>query len=484
MTIVIGCDSFLALRNVRNGNLAQHLAGERVVAFVNPLQYEGSVEVAPKGIEIQPLIDFFARNDATLAPLMSRAYHARKCYYDPGTMWEKMRTSSYEHNQNNRLRLAASLTAARARFYYYAWQGRRGNAQLWRHDFTQALRQHPVTQQYERILEDLDASVVAAFSLEGPREMALIEAAHNLGLPTLVMIRSRDNLAAKIQHLPNADAFCVWSQTTRDFLLHLYPETAPERVHITGSPQFDRHLDPAYRLTREAFFEQVGLDPDPARRLIVYTCATPELIKHEIHITQHLADAVHAGKLGKGTQLLVRGHPRGFGSAYPLLEQEYADARVYPRPTDVPYRSGQHEAEVVKIILEDEPMHLATLAYQDVQVNVSGTMLVDSAIVDKPSVAVHYDLPADVPEGLKVRRFYQRSDMKAIMNMGGFRVAYSPEACLQWINGYLENPALDAEGRARLRTHEIGTADGKAGERIAALFQQLLHGERNEQPAI
>lgn len=484
MSIIIGCDSFLALRNVRNGNLAQHLAGERVIALVNPLQYEGSVEVAPEGVEVQPLIDFFARSDAALAPLMSRAYHARKCYYDPGTMWEKMRTSSYEHNRTSKLRLTASLAAARARFYYYAWQGSRGQAQAWRQDFTQALRRHPVTRQYERILQQDDARLVAAFSLEGPREMALIEAANNLGLPTLVMIRSRDNLAAKIQHLPDASAYCVWSQTTRDFLLHLYPETPPERVHITGSPQFDRHLDPAYRLSRAAFFEQVGLDPDPSRRLIVYTCATPELIKHEIHITQHLADAVHAGKLGEGTQLLVRGHPRGFGSSYPLLEREYADVRVYPRPTDTPYRSGQHEAEVVKIILEDEPMHLATLAYQDVQVNVSGTMLIDSAIVDKPSVAVHYDLPADVLEGLKVRRFYQRSDMKAIMNMGGFRVAYSPDEGLQFINRYLENPTLDAEGRARLRTHEIGTADGQAGVRIATLFQQLLRVERHEQPAV
>ena len=47
MSIVIGCDSFLALRNVRNGDLARHLEGEHVVAFVHPSQYEGSVAVAP-----------------------------------------------------------------------------------------------------------------------------------------------------------------------------------------------------------------------------------------------------------------------------------------------------------------------------------------------------------------------------------------------------------------------------------------------------
>jgi hypothetical protein len=472
MTIVIGCDSFLALRNVRNGDLSQHLAGERIVALVNPRQYQGSLDVAPPGVGIRPLIDFRADSDRTLERLMDRAYHARKSYYDPGTMWSKIRASSYERHHQRPLRLALSLAASRAAFWYYRWQGSRGKAQQWRQDFAQALRRHPVVRQYEQALREMDAKLVAAFSLEGAHEMALMEAAHNLGLPTLVMIRSRDNLAAKIQHLPDADAYCVWSLSTKEFMLRLYPEIPPERIHVTGSPQFDRHLNPACRLPREDFFAQVGLDP--ARPLVVYTCATPQLIRHEIHIVQHLADTVHAGRVGHGAQLLVRGHPRGFGSSYPLLQREYPGVKVYPRPGDHPYRSGQHEAEVVRMILEDEPMHLATLAYQDVQVNVSGTMLVDSAIVDKPSVGVYYDLPHDVPAGLSVRRFYQRSDMQSIIPTGGFRLAHTPDECIEWINRYLDDPTLDAAGRQRLREHDVGCVDGQAGRRLAAVLQSLL----------
>jgi hypothetical protein len=286
------------------------------------------------------------------------------------------------------------------------------------------------------------------------------------------MIRSRDNLSAKIDHLPDADAYFVWADSTRDFLLHMYPEIPPESVHVTGSPQFDRHLDPAFRLSRQAFFEGIGLDPD--RPLIVYTCATPRLIKHEINITQHLADAVRDGKFARNAQLLVRGHPRGFGSSYPLLHQTYPGVVVYPPPTAYEYRSPEHEAQVVRLILEDEPMHLATLAYQDVQVNVSGTMIVDSAILDKPCVGVHYDLPADVHKGLSVRRFYKRSDMRPIINSGGVRLANSPEECIAAINRYLENQQLDAEGRKRIRETECGPLDGRAGERLAAGILRLV----------
>jgi hypothetical protein len=272
----------------------------------------------------------------------------------------------------------------------------------------------------------------------------------------------------------------VWSDVTREILLRLYPEVSAERVHVTGSPQFDRHLDPAFRLPRAEFFRRVGLDSD--RPLVVYTCATPKLIPHEIDIVQHLADAVAAGRLqrnGARAQLLVRGHPRGFGSSIPLLREPRADVTVFPPPGRSTYRSPDHEAEVVRLILDDEPVHLATLACQDVQVNVAGTMTVDSAILDKPIVNVFYDLPRNVPAGLSVRRFYQRSDYKPIVESGGVAFARDPDDCIALINRLLAGPGLHADGRRRIRETDCGPLDGRAGERVAqALASQC--GKRPE----
>lgn len=474
MTIVIACDSFLALRNVRNGNLGTRLsaAGERVVVLVDPAQYEGSLQRAPDDVEIRRLLPFDAREEPQLKPLMDRAYMARKSYYDPKTLWTKLSFSSARNNTDNRLRRLASTARARLRLARYWWYGRQGRAQAWREQFAAALQQHPIMAEYERLLTDLDADVVVAFSLEGPREMALMEAARKMGLTTAVMIRSRDNLSSKIQHIPSADAYFVWAEITKEFLTYMYPEIAPEQVTVTGSPQFDRHLNAEYRLTRDEFFAGIGLDP--ARPVIVYTMATPNLIKHEINITQHLADAVRDGRFARDAQLLVRAHPRGFGSDFAMLHRTYPGVAVYPPPTDVPYMSAAHEADVVRLILEDEPMHLATLAYQDVQVNVSGTMLVDSAILDKPCVAVYYDIPASTPKGLSTRRFYERSDMRPIVNSGGVRMAHTPAQAIQFINCYLEDPQLDAEGRTRIRNMDVGPLDGRAGERLAEGILRLV----------
>jgi hypothetical protein len=470
MTIVIGADSFLALRNVRNGELGPRLSEEGVLVWVDPHQLAGCRAAQPAEVELGCLEEFDPAREPALRGLLSRAYLARKCYYEPRTQWFDFLWSSHRHNRRNRLRRIASVGRAATALAAYWAAGRLGRAQRWRRQFAAALRGHPVTLTYRGRLQDVDAQAVVGLSLEGTREMPLLEAANSLGIPTAVMIRSRDNLAAKIPHLPDATAYLVWAEATRRYLVHMYPEIPPERVHAVGSPQFDHHLNPRCRLGRDEFFSLMRLDP--SRPLIVYTLATPGLIDHEIDIAQHLADAAHAGAF-HGAQLLVRGHPRMFGSSLPLLHRESPEARSYPPPTAAAYRSPQHEAQLVRRILEDEAVHLATLAYQNVQVNVCGTMTIDSAVLDKPTVNVYYDLVKGVPTGLSVRRFYERADVKAMMAYGASRLARDPQECIDLINGYLADPRMDAAGRQRARDEDCGPLDGAAGSRIADLLASL-----------
>jgi len=467
--ILLGCDSFLSLRNVRNGNFNCHLTDIR--ALVDPNQLHGSLTARPEGVEVGTLVDFDIYRDPTLSRLFQATYMARKAYYDGWTLWSKLRSSSYQSYPKPGLHQMASLTMAGLRFAKGWLRGALGQAQAGRQACARALRRHPLASEYHRMFEELEPDVVVAFSLEGRREMLLMEAANDVGIPTAAMIRSRDNLSSKIQHLPDAEIYFVWSHVIRGFLLKIYPEIDPQRVLVTGSPQFDHHLDPAYRLDRETFFSRVNLDP--SRPLIVYTMATPGLIHHEIDIVQHLADATHAGRFVRRAQLLVRGHPRMFGSNVKLLRKEYPEARSYPPPTKVAYKSPAHEADVVRLILEDEPVHLATLAYQDVQVNVCGTMTIDSAILDKPTVNVYYDLVQGISPGLSVRRFYERSDVKQMMAYGASRLARDPEEGIRLINRYLDDPTLDAEGRRRAREQDCGPLDGQAGRRMAEGIARL-----------
>jgi len=469
MSFVIGCDSFLSLRNVRNGDLGGKLKDLRV--WVDPQQLAGSQVACPEGVELDSLIDFDPVEHRGLGELIDRTYQARKAYFDGWTHWNEQVGSIYRRHPNRPFRRLGALSLSGGRFISSWISGAAGSAVSGRRSCGEALQGAAGVESYRRRFESHPPEAVAVFSLEGRREMLLAEAANAAGIPLAVMIRSRDNLAAKIRHLPAAARYFVWSEATKNFMVAMYPEIDPQRIHVTGSPQFDRHLDPAFRLDRETFFSRIGLDP--GRPLIVYTLATPGLLDHEIDIAQHLADAAHAGKFLRGAQLLVRGHPRMFGSDLRLLRREYAEAKCFPAPAPAPYRSPGHESEVVRLILEDEPVHLSTLAFQDVQVNVCGTMTIDSAILDKPVVNIYYDLVRSLPAGLSVRRFYERSDVKQMMAYGTSRLARTPEEGIRLINEYLENPQLDAAGRRRARELDCGPLDGRAGERIATLIRGI-----------
>lgn len=473
MSIIIGCDSFLALRNVRSGDMGRWLASEGVQVWVDPRHLPGSQLVKPEGTRLGCLEEDI-RKDPVMDRLLLGVGYARKCYYDPATIWADFVYSSHRNNRTNPLRRVASTGRAAGRFAGFWLAGCTGLAQRWRGDFARAVRNHPIAERYRRRFRQEGAEVVASFSPEGFRELVLIEAANSLDIPTVVMIRSRDNLASKIPFLPFADAYLVWSDVLRNSLLAMYPEVSPDRVHVTGAPQFDRHVNPAHRLDRAHLFSLLGLDP--ARPLIVYSMGVCTVIPHEIEIVQHLADAAHAGKFVRGAQLLVRGHPRMFGSDVKLLHREYPEARSYPRPTTAPFGGSAHEASVVRHILEDEPVHLSLLAYQDVQVNVCGTMTIDSAIHDKPIVNIYYDLVEGLPSGVSVRRFYKRSDTKQMMSYGASRLAHDPDECIELINRYLMDASIDAGGRARARQEDCGPLDGGAGLRAAGIMQDLHKG--------
>lgn len=480
MSIVIGCDSFLALRNVRNGDLGRRL--ENLQVWVDPKQLEGSERAAPPGAVVQPLVDFDYLSDPWLGELIPPAYEARKAYYDGWTLWNERIGSIGRSRQGNALRRGLSMAAAGVRWARGWCRGAAGAAVRGRRAVAQALQKHSLAEEYARRFAEIDCEAVAAFSPEGMREMLLIESANRVNVPTAVMIRSRDNLSAKIQHLPFAGLYFVWSEATRRFFLRMYPEIDPARVLVTGSPQFDHHLEPAYRLEKTELFSLIGLDP--RRPLVVYTMATPGLIEHEIDIAQHLADAAHAGTLSRGAQLLVRGHPRMFGSDVKLLHREWPEAKFYPRPTNASYNSAAHEGDVVRLILEDEPVHLATIFHQDVQVNVCGTMTIDSAILDKPVVNVYYDLVPDVPFAHSVRRFYERTDIREMMAYKASALAKTPSHCIELINHYLANPKQDAEGRRRAREEDCGPLDGQAGTRIATALEQISRARQTSGNAV
>ncbi len=469
MAIIIGCDSFLSLRNVIYGDLHKHL--DDIHVLVDPNQYESSSDIVGNIFHIDSLIDFDYTFNKDLNSQIERTYFSRKAYFASYTFFSMIQSRSYHHYQNSKVKRIISQIS-----YLFKWLqgwvlGVFGYPIQTRVKISNILQQDDHIKQYKNIFDKVKPKAVISFSPEGKREMLLVEAAKKYNIPTIVMIRSRDNIVAKIRHLPLSDYYFVWSNHIKNDLINIYPETDKNKIIITGSPQFDHHLNEKYRYSREEFFSIIGLDPN--RPLIVYTMTTPGIMEEEIKIVQKIADSINEGKLYNQPQFLVRGHPRMFGSNVKLLLQEYSDAKVYPQKGKFEYQSKEHESIISKMIINDEKMHLSTLFYQDIQINVCGTMTIDSSIFDKPIINIYYDYEKNTPWGLSVKRFYDRSDVKHMINYGLSDLAINHNHCLELIEKYLKNPARKSAGRKKARENDCGDLDGGAGLRISKAINDI-----------
>ena len=464
--IFIACDSFLALRNVRNAELGTRLSemGYRVRVFVDPHQIEGSIEAKVPGIEIEPSLDFNPNSYRELQRWLYWMNLGRRSFKDPTTHYSKLE-----------YRLASRRLMKYFPFLYFTlgWIiGALGLFRIFRKLSLKALRQTSEYERYRSLLAKEHPAVVAGFSPEGYREMVLLQAAADSGIPTMIMIRSRDNLTSKIVFLPEVDEYLVWSEHQKEYFYRLYPELNNHPVNVVGSPQFCRHKDESFRLKREEFFEKVKLDT--SRPMVVFCLENPAVAPHQGNMAVALAEAFEKGRINHGAQLLIRNHPRAFGSDYdPLGGRKFDSVSVYPLPTPVPL--GKHDSNLVQLILNDELMHLATMTYQDVNVNIMSTVIIDSAILNKPVVNVAFDIPENTPRSITVKRFFKRTDFKIIEEIGATDKANSMDELIEMINFYLDNPQHKSKERLSLVEKDIGVIGQASNEKILTQFLKLAN---------
>lgn len=330
-------------------------------------------------------------------------------------------------------------------------------------------RRWPITLAWRRILEREWPSVVVSSMLTLAKkfhpsvDLPPLIAAHELGIPTGMLVQSWDNLSTKMGVLPTwLERYWTWSPRMSGELGELYPHLPRERFTVVGSPQFDFHRRRELRLERDVHAAAVGLDP--ARPYVLIGTGTPKSLPEEHRVVADLARRLVAAR--PGLQILLRLHPKDYSDRWASLAEEFAALGVVVRPT----RSDRHldEGGVVSPFdfYRDQ---VNDLGHAEAVVNCSSTLTVDAALLDKPVVCLAYDSgpDRDFPEG-RALAFARGSHYGPLVDTGGIALAEDPAAALAAILAYLENPALHREGRERIVAMVTATPDGGAGEKLAA----------------
>ena len=299
----------------------------------------------------------------------------------------------------------------------------------------------------------------------------VLRAARAAGIRGIGMVRSWDNLTAKgvIQVMPN---FLI-SQTSKmkEEAVQLGDMEA-DRIRVCGVAQFDEYWKPPKK-TREEFLRSLNI---PAyRRLILCAPFFGEYSQSSgIALIKDLARAMDEARLPQDLHLLVRYRPEDL-TAHDAPETKYFnhDRITVTKPYSKSFhtKSGKPDYEFTQ---SDVELMVNSLRYSEITITTVSTLTVDAMALDKPAINIRFDADPTTAPGDRVELFSHFDHYLSLEATKGIRLARSFDELILELNAYLENPKLDAEGRAKIRRAQIEFEDALSGARSAQAILTLL----------
>ena len=157
--------------------------------------------------------------------------------------------------------------------------------------------------------ETADALLVTPLVEFSSRQVDLVKSARHLGLPVGFPVFSWDNLSTKgVVHVA-PDRLFVWNDIQKREAVDLHC-IDPNRVTVTGAPQFDTFLETQPSEGREEFCSRLRFDSK--RPIVTYLGSAPFISPNEELFVDQWIDGLRASPSValRTANILVRPHPR------------------------------------------------------------------------------------------------------------------------------------------------------------------------------
>jgi CDP-glycerol glycerophosphotransferase (TagB/SpsB family) len=301
------------------------------------------------------------------------------------------------------------------------------------------------------------------------------------GIPNAAVTVGWDNPSSYSQNGAPVDYITCWSEIQKEEFV-LGSDWDPGRVHIGGVPAYDGYFKRQWLIPRDEYFHQHGLDPN--RKLLSYACSF-ETLHPNFPNMKVIVDLVNNDQLAEPCQLLIRFHPNHFIKSS-RFEDERKRTLEYVK--DMPH---VHTVEPISLggglghySGEDMPEKASMMAWSDVFLTVYSTMVVETAIHDRPIISVTIDTPG----GWNMKDIYSVPlttigdwpTHQRFRLAGAGRVADNPEKVRELVNFFLQDPTADREERRKFIADECTFTDGSAGKRTGEYLLSLIEGTKRK----
>lgn len=316
-------------------------------------------------------------------------------------------------------------------------------------------RKSEAYRKYKEELELINPDILVCTHQRMPNAGIAMLAAADMGIQTVAMIFSWDNLPKG--RLPvRGSYFLVWSDYMKSEMEEYFPDIPQDKVIVVGTPQFDFYKNNSILVEKSIFAQENGLDHSKH-----WICFSGDDSLTSPHDPLYLRDIAEQLKDRSDIQILFRpvpveGHERytEILEKYPqivLMSPKWKRGKVWN--TYFPY-------------FEDIGILVNLAKHCKAVVNVGSTMALDFAQFNNPGLYVNYDVKPDHPWTIsRTYKFQHFRSMEGLQPVGWIN---SPEEIEEKIDLAIFHP--ESIGPDRLRWKEKIVFDQEselASERIA-----------------
>ena len=277
--------------------------------------------------------------------------------------------------------------------------------------YQNALRQNPFYDEVKAILKKEQPSIVFCSHQRALKAATIFAAASDLGISTTTVIYSWDNLP-KARLALRADNYLVWSDHMKKELNIYYPEISPDKISVTGTPQFEFYEKSENIIEKEIFYKRHNLDPN--RKIICFSGDDLKTSPDDPSYLKDLAQEIIKANLQHQYQILLRRCPVDFSGRFDEVVNEFKD--LIKEASPLWYFSKSKEWNAVYPSFDDVKLLVSTAFYSDIVVNVGSTMAFDFWMFNKPCVFINYDQQNKKEEDWSVKTIYEFQHFKSMTN--------------------------------------------------------------------
>jgi hypothetical protein len=277
--------------------------------------------------------------------------------------------------------------------------------------YERALKRNKYFNIYRDLIQKLDIDVVLCTHQRALVAPILFRVAKDLGVKTIAVIYSWDNLP-KARLALRADEYLVWSDYMKGELRQFYPEISQDKIYVTGSPQFEFSLDEGNIIDKDTFFKSYKLNPN--KKNICFS-ANDLTSPNEVLYLQDLITDLHKHNAFEEYQLLFRQNPADLSGRFNKLLEQNKDFVSNISPI---WKTTSKEDWASNIPTKDDIKLLtSTCFYSDVVINLGSTMIFDFSVFSKPCIYIKYNkenLAFDVDEVYQFQHFRSMPDEDSV----------------------------------------------------------------------